>query len=93
MPLKTPPCLRQGAGLNANGICPFHAEPRQNVQLTDQQREAMLPIGDPESEYETITGEVLNELSALGLLHKRPTDGNLDFTDLGEAVYDALVGE
>ena len=62
-------------------------------QLTDDQREAMIRFGDPESVAEAISIEVLNQLLALGMLHKRPSDGNLDFTDLGEAVYDKLVTE
>lgn len=62
-------------------------------QLTDQQRDAMILLGDPESVAEAISIDVLNELLTLGLLHKRPSDGNLDFTDLGEAVYDELVSE
>ena len=62
-------------------------------QLTDEQRDAMIRLGDPESVAEAISVDVINELLALDLLHKRPSDGNLDFTDLGEAVYDELVRE
>ena len=63
-----------------------------DVSLTDAQRDAMIRLGDPESVSEAISLDVLNELLALGLLHKRPSEGNLDFTGLGEAVYDQLVG-
>ena len=64
-----------------------------NVTLTDAQRDAMMRLGDPESAFEAIPIDVLNELLALGLLHKRPSDGNLDLTQLGEAVYEQLVGQ
>jgi hypothetical protein len=43
-----------------------------NVTLTDAQRDAMTRLGDPESDPEGILIDTLNDLLALGLLHKRP---------------------
>jgi hypothetical protein len=64
-----------------------------DLQLTEKQRAAVLRFGDPESDPEVIAVEVLEELMSLGLVHKRSSDGKLDFTDLGESVYDELSGQ
>lgn len=63
------------------------------VELSDKQREVMFQLGDTESVHEVVPMELLQQLIQLGLLHHRSSDGNLDFTDLGEEVYDKLVGE
>lgn len=60
------------------------------TNLTDEQRRAILQIGDPESVFEKIPSDILDELVALGLLYRR-SDKNLDFTDLGNDIYDSLI--
>ena len=61
-------------------------------KVTDQQRDALLQIGDTESVAEEVPQGVLEELLVLGFLHYRPTDEVLDFTEIGERVYDELAG-
>lgn len=59
-------------------------------QLTDEQSEALMKIGS-DSDFESMSKEVVEELFSLGLLHRRPSDGNLDLTDYGESDYEKLA--
>ena len=61
------------------------------IQLTEEQRDAMLKLGDPEIEAAIMSIDVIEQLIQLGLVYKRASDGHLDFTDLGESVYDELT--
>jgi len=58
--------------------------------LSKEQREAILKLGNPESTVEAISIETLEQLIGLGYVYKRGSDGHLDFTELGESVYDQL---
>lgn len=60
------------------------------IRLTEQQRELMLKLGNTESVLEAAPIEVLEELIKLGLVYERASDGHLDFTELGESVYDQI---
>ena len=62
------------------------------LKLTKEQKEAILQLGDPDSDTELMSTDVFGELISLELIYKRE-DGNIDFTDLGESVYDDLVGK
>ena len=63
------------------------------IELTVDQRDAMLKLGDTESDVEIVSVEILQQLTNLGLVCKRASDGHLDFTDLGESAYDDLAGK
>ena len=63
------------------------------IELSEEQRDAMVKLGDTESEVETLTIEVVQQLINLGLVCKRASDGHLDFTDFGESVYDELTSQ
>ena len=63
------------------------------IHLTEEQRDAMLKFGDTESDVEIMSVDVVQQLMKLGLVYKRASDGHLDFTDLGESVYDELTGQ
>jgi len=52
-------------------------------------KEAILKLGRS-SEIEIIPLDVLDELFNLGLIYKR-SDGNVDFTEVGERIYDQLA--
>ena len=60
--------------------------------LSESQREAMLKLGNTASGHDFVTSDVLNALLSLGLVYWRTTD-NLDFTPVGEQVYDELDAE
>jgi hypothetical protein len=64
----------------------------QMIELSDKQRVVLLQLGDTKSVHEVVPIAILHELVQLGLVYKRNSDGNLDFTDLGEVVHDQLVG-
>ena len=75
-------------------LCGQNARYRDsNMELTTEQRDALLKLGDTESEAEVISIDVLQQLLKLGLVYKRESDGHLDLTDLGESVYDELSAE
>jgi len=61
------------------------------IQLTKSQKEVMLQLG-ASSSFEAVPMEVLNELILLNLICKR-SDGNLDFTETGEMVYNKLANQ
>lgn len=61
------------------------------MNLSVRQRDAMLKLGDPDSVFALVDPEIVNELLSLELVHYRESNGNLDFTDLGEEVYDDLA--
>jgi len=67
------------------------------VKLSERKREAMLKLGNTASgDYfiltEVLPTEVLEELLALELVFWRAPD-NLDFTPVGEQVFDDLDAE
>ena len=67
------------------------------MKLSERQREAMLKLGNTASgDYfiltEVLPTEVLEELLALELVFWRAPD-NLDFTPVGEQVFDDLDAE
>ena len=61
------------------------------MNLSDKHVKALLQVGDTESDIEAVPAEVITELIGLGLLCKL-ADGQINFTDLGGAVYDELAG-
>lgn len=60
--------------------------------ITDEQREAMLQLGDTESTMEMIPQEVIDELIAINLVYKRGPK-HIDFTDAGELLYEKLASQ
>jgi hypothetical protein len=62
------------------------------MNLSKLQREAILQVGNTASGHEFLTTEVLEELLAMGLIYWRAPD-NLDFTPVGEKVFDELEGQ
>jgi hypothetical protein len=60
-----------------------------NINLTDRQRDALLRLGNTDTEFETLTTEVLGELLTLGVLYRR-ADGNLDLSVAGQRLYQQL---
>ncbi len=61
------------------------------IELTEEQRDAVLKFGDTESDVEIMSVEMVQQLTNLGLIYKRASDGHFDFTDLGESVHDDLA--
>ena len=61
------------------------------IELTERQREALIMLGGSSS-FEMVASDVWNELIALSLIHRR-SDGNYDLTQIGEEVYDELMGK
>ena len=61
------------------------------IELTERQREALIKLGGSSS-FEMVASDVWNELIALRLIHRR-TDGNYDLTQIGEEVYNELIGK
>ena len=61
------------------------------IELTERQREALIKLGGSSSS-EMIASDVWNELVALHLIHRR-SDGNYDLTQIGEDVYEDLIGK
>ena len=59
-------------------------------KLNREQKAAILQLGDREGDTEDIKKDVLEELIELGLVYDDPSDGQYDFTDLGESIYDEL---
>ena len=59
------------------------------LELSDAERDAILRLGS-ESDHEIIHQAILDQLVAKGVLHFRASDGNLDFTDVGESILDDL---
>ena len=57
------------------------------IELTERQREALIRLGGSSS-----FSDIWNELIALRLIHRR-SDGNYDLTQMGEEVYDELMGK
>lgn len=58
------------------------------ADLTEQEKDAMLRLGSP-SNQEFLPIEVLDSLVRRGLV-KKFTPDRIDFTDLGEAVFEHL---
>ena len=58
--------------------------------LSKEQREAILKLGNTESTVEAISMEILEQLIGLGYVYKRGSGGHLDFTEVGKSVYDQL---
>ena len=63
-----------------------------SMELTEEQRDAMLKLGDT-SAAQIILLEVLEQLTELGLVYERDSDGHIDFTDVGELVYEQLTNQ
>lgn len=63
------------------------------IDLTQEQRSAILMLGDPERDSAALSREVLDELTRLGIVHRREPDHRLDFTDLGELCYHTIKRE
>ena len=63
------------------------------IELSEEQRDAMLKFCDTESDIEFMSVEVVQQLMNLGLVYKRASDGHFDFTDLGESAYDDLTSQ
>lgn len=61
------------------------------IELTERQREALIKL-EGSSSFEMVASDVWNELIALHLIHRR-SDGNYDLTQIGEEVYDELMGK
>jgi hypothetical protein len=61
------------------------------MDLTEQQSNALLALGESAVGHDFIEPGVLNELLELDLVYWRKPD-ELDFTAAGEAVYDELIG-
>lgn len=62
----------------------------QLPELTTEQIDAILRIGDPDSVAEAIHNDVINELMKIGILYQR-SDGHFDFTELGDLAYKTLA--
>lgn len=62
----------------------------QLPELTADQVDAILKIGNPDAVSAAIQSDVLDELLQLGLMYKR-ADGPLEFTDLGDLAYRTLA--
>jgi hypothetical protein len=61
------------------------------VNFTEEQVEAMLRLGITESDFEVVQPDMLQQLIRLGLVYHRDST-TIDFTEVGEAVYDELAG-
>ena len=61
-------------------------------KLTAEQKKAMLQLGNPESDFEWIQAETMQQLMDLGLVYKSGEKA-IDFSDDGESVYGQLTGE
>jgi len=61
------------------------------IELTERQREVLIKLGGSSS-FEMVASDVWNELIALRLIHRR-SDGKYDLTQIGEEVYDKLMGK
>ena len=61
------------------------------IELTERQKEALIKL-ESSSSLEMVASDVWNELIALRLIHRR-SDGNYDLTQIGEKVYDELMGK
>ncbi len=59
------------------------------LNLTDEQITAVLDLGSKDLDPAAIREDVLADLVQLGVVDRR-TDGTIDFTDVGEQIYDAL---
>ena len=59
-------------------------------KLTREQKAAIMLLGDAEGDDDAIKKDVLEELIELGLVYDDSADGQYDFTDLGESIYDEL---
>jgi hypothetical protein len=57
--------------------------------LNNEQKKALLALGDPTGETAFVTHDIFADLLRMGLLYKR-SDGSYDVTDQGEAVYKSL---
>ena len=60
------------------------------IDLTEEQRTVMLKLGDTESTLEIAPLEVVQQLIDLDLIY-RCGPKQIDFTDLGESIYDELA--
>jgi hypothetical protein len=69
----------------------FRAVDNPAMNLTEEQVEALLKLGSPESDLEVVHPGMLQQLITLGLVYRRDSK-TIDFTDVGEAVYDELAG-
>lgn len=58
--------------------------------LTPEQVDAVLRIGDPKSVNEAIQSDVIDQLIHLGILYQR-ADKHLDFTNVGDHAYQTLA--
>lgn len=61
------------------------------MNLTKSQMDALVKLGESAAGHEFIKAPVLEQLLALDLIYWRHAD-EVDFTPVGEQVYDELVG-
>ena len=59
------------------------------LELSAEEKDAILRLGK-DSDIEVIKLELLQALVNKGILYHRPSDGHIDFTELGEATFDQL---
>lgn len=61
------------------------------IELTEAERDVLLRLGS-DSDYESVPRQVLDQLTAKGILYFRDPDRRLDFTELGNHILDELQG-
>jgi len=62
------------------------------MNLTKPQTDALLQLGESAAGHDFINAHVLEQLLALQLIYWRKPD-EVDFTSIGEEVYDELTGQ
>ena len=60
------------------------------MTLSQAQHDAILALGNTDSEFEFVTKDVLDELLSMDLVHWRAPE-ELDLTTAGERVYQELA--
>jgi hypothetical protein len=61
------------------------------MELTREEKEAILSIGS-ESDEAGVLQHVWDMLVEKGIVHRRPSDGRFDLSEVGESVFDELAG-
>jgi len=65
-----------------------------SINLTPEQRDAIIKIGSPNIENTMIAFDIIDQLLDMGILYNRGKDSQgkdwFDFTELGEEVYDQI---
>ena len=62
------------------------------IELSAEEKDAILRLGS-DSDFEMLPIQLIEQLLSKGVLYRRASDGHLDFTDHGEAMYRELLGK